>query len=664
MNDLSPSVTKRVLQWMMLAAVIIGIFYLCAFKILDQDFWWHVKAGEIMMKTHDIIRMEPFSYTLEGQAYHSAHQWLSEIIFALIYDAGGIPATIIFRTLVILATFLVVLAVDWKRLWPNGLLVILAAYSSRPSFLDRAQILTYFFFATSCWMALRYLRERKNVRFYVIPALIIQLLWVNMHGAAAIMSIAIAGAVLCQILWEWLTTDGEAHQRTGREAMHFGLLILGLLILMRVTPNGWQPFMDLYVYSTDKTLPLIREWMPMLLKDYLTAIAPFGVLAILCLMRVRRDKIATGLLVTVFGVLSIQSFRHCVLFLILSLAVIFYQLKHWSGWEAWWERRLSQSRLAIGISFVVLLCAFSLIYYRDGRELRQMGYFGYGAVTPVARAYDFVEQQQIKGRMFNTYNQGTYLLARGYPDRKVFFDGRNLEYGYTFMNNVIEAGGNATKWKELSDKYQFTYAIVDFKGRPEDQFLPYILHFEADPHWVLVYMDDTSAVYLKDLPENKTTIKKFAYKLLTPSLIEFDRVLDRVTQKNVKQYESELRRMADGDPEGIKSRLILGRLYVNARALDAAQIVANELYAIRPSLPEVNELLGLIAAGRGDWAEAGAFFERAVSLSAGGEMPINYAFLAEVFSRAGDVSKAASYAEKAALQQKLLRPPAAPAFSR
>lgn len=122
--------------------------------------------------------------------------------------------------------------------------------------------------------------------------------------------------------------------------------------------------------------------------------------------------------------------------------------------------------------------------------------------------------------------------------------------------------------------------------------------------------------------------------------------------------------MADGDPEGIKSRLILGRLYVNARALDAAQIVANELYAIRPSLPEVNELLGLIAAGRGDWAEAGAFFERAVSLSAGGEMPINYAFLAEVFSRAGDVSKAASYAEKAALQQKLLRPPAAPAFSR
>jgi hypothetical protein len=28
-----------------------AVVYLCAFKVMDRDFWWHVKAGEIMWKT-------------------------------------------------------------------------------------------------------------------------------------------------------------------------------------------------------------------------------------------------------------------------------------------------------------------------------------------------------------------------------------------------------------------------------------------------------------------------------------------------------------------------------------------------------------------------------------------------------------------------------------
>ena len=51
-------------------------FYVCAFKAVDFDFWWHIKAGEILWRTKSLIRIDPFACTRAGMPYLSTHEAL------------------------------------------------------------------------------------------------------------------------------------------------------------------------------------------------------------------------------------------------------------------------------------------------------------------------------------------------------------------------------------------------------------------------------------------------------------------------------------------------------------------------------------------------------------------------------------------------------------
>ena len=95
--------------------------------------------------------------------------------------------------------------------------------------------------------------------------------------------------------------------------------------------------------------------------------------------------------------------------------------------------------LATGIAGLVVY-AFAASVYRQVVERDHL--WGYGVFAPAAGAADFVERENIRGNLFNTYGIGGYLIHRWYPDptRKVFIDGRNVDYGYDFMNAAFVAG--------------------------------------------------------------------------------------------------------------------------------------------------------------------------------------------------------------------------------
>lgn len=58
-------------------------------KVLgDGDSWWHVRAGEWMLDHRAVPMTDPFSFTFAGMPWH-AHEWLSEVFFALAYRLAG-----------------------------------------------------------------------------------------------------------------------------------------------------------------------------------------------------------------------------------------------------------------------------------------------------------------------------------------------------------------------------------------------------------------------------------------------------------------------------------------------------------------------------------------------------------------------------------------------
>src|SRR6185369_4559302 len=58
-------------------------------KVLgDPDTYWHIAAGEWILDHRQIPLVDPFSYTFAGQPW-TAHEWLSEVLLALAFRAGG-----------------------------------------------------------------------------------------------------------------------------------------------------------------------------------------------------------------------------------------------------------------------------------------------------------------------------------------------------------------------------------------------------------------------------------------------------------------------------------------------------------------------------------------------------------------------------------------------
>ena len=207
---------KKILGWVSVALALGAIVYICSFKVLDRDFWWHIKAGEIMLRTHALIHDEIFSYIRFGKPYLATHEWLAQIILYLVYHFTGASGIIVFRTLMMAFTLLVLLWIDSRSLWPNGLLAILAANSLKRGFIERPQLFTYAIFAMYVWLACRYLEDPPGLgarrRRILWAFVVLEALWVNMHGAASLMGLGVVGALLIQEMMEGYNESYLARQ--------------------------------------------------------------------------------------------------------------------------------------------------------------------------------------------------------------------------------------------------------------------------------------------------------------------------------------------------------------------------------------------------------------------------------------------------------------------
>ena len=81
-----------------------AVFFL--HKISGSDLFWQLKIGELISKTYTIPCIDLFSYTVSGGIWIN-HEWLSEVIFYLVYNLGGFQALSVLSFILGLAICLV-----------------------------------------------------------------------------------------------------------------------------------------------------------------------------------------------------------------------------------------------------------------------------------------------------------------------------------------------------------------------------------------------------------------------------------------------------------------------------------------------------------------------------------------------------------------------------
>src|SRR5919106_4492653 len=155
------------------------IFFLCAFLRLtlspdswllsDADTGYHIRAGEYILHNFTVPKYDIFSYIGPPLPW-MAHEWLSEVIMALIHKVSGLTGIVIFFSFLIALAYLLLfrfaqsLKYDFTM---TALIVLLATVSSSIHWLARPHIFSLIL--TIVWYAILDNYQYKGInRLYLL----------------------------------------------------------------------------------------------------------------------------------------------------------------------------------------------------------------------------------------------------------------------------------------------------------------------------------------------------------------------------------------------------------------------------------------------------------------------------------------------------------------
>src|SRR5688572_10740335 len=236
------AVTSRPLVGIELLWVLFPVFLLVykgfIFPLPPLDFWWHLKAGEVIATTGSIPQVDAFSFTAAGRPF-VLQNWLGELIYYWTYQTGGFPLLVFLGTLLTVGAFLLMYklclnATPQPRIAALvGFLACLANYG----FL-RPQTYSFLLFS-AFYLVLSQYRDRRRDQLWLLPVLMA--LWVNLHGAFVMGLALVLLYIACEGLRRWI--DPQRTDALSVAQLRKLLLVLGFCcVVTLLNPQGYHIF--------------------------------------------------------------------------------------------------------------------------------------------------------------------------------------------------------------------------------------------------------------------------------------------------------------------------------------------------------------------------------------------------------------------------------------
>src|SRR5713226_801813 len=241
------------LSWPLLVAASTFLLLLTRGGLLaDGDTYWHIVAGRWMFQHVAIPTVDPFSYTMAG-AQWTAHEWLSEIVFAAAFSIGGWSAVIGVAAAAFATALAILTRYLLRQLEPLYALVFVAmAFSlaaqhllARPHTLA-APLLVFWVVAL--------LRAREASRappLWVAPLMVV---WANLHGSFAF------GLALGAVFGAEAILEAEGSAARWRATQQWGGFLLAALLASMMNPHGIYALVFAYDLSRMNFINRISEW--------------------------------------------------------------------------------------------------------------------------------------------------------------------------------------------------------------------------------------------------------------------------------------------------------------------------------------------------------------------------------------------------------------------
>jgi hypothetical protein len=453
----------------------------------DPDSWWHLATGRYVVQQHRLPILDPFAYTTAaaplqpGEAsvrrFNLTHEWLAQAMWYGIQAAGGFGAVVLWKA--VLLTLLCGLTgfVARRRTgsWLWGVAAALAAASLAVEFAhDRPSILSYVF--TAAFIAI--LEDRR--RLWLLPVL--SLVWANCHG----------GFFLGWIVCGAYAVDAWVRRAPDRNR----ILVAGAaaVLVSGINPNGFATVATVLEYRRSPMQATLIEWSRADLwgPPYAFDLLLYGAVLSMALAW-RRVRVSDWLLFAAFAAASLLAFRNEMLMGIVAPVMI----------ATYAPKRAVPARYVAMAATLVLAAATVWQTARGSFFQLRAAEWAYPA-----GAAEFLHDHHIDARLFNTYEDGGYLIWRG---RAVFIDGRALsEAVFQDYRRILGAPPGDPSRGQLLDRYGIGAIAVnafEYNSGALYNLVPALAQPAADA-WKLVYQDAQAMVFLRDVPPGMPVLDK------------------------------------------------------------------------------------------------------------------------------------------------------------
>ncbi len=472
-------------RWLRAALVAIAACLLMGWfsrEFGDPDAWWHLKTGQYIWQNRALPVPDPFSYTAYmgkpayggeemTRRFNLTHEWLAQVIFYLAYAAAGFPGIILLRAVLLTLFCALVGLLAWHRSqsFYRSLGAALACALIADRFVsDRPFLITFVLLAATMLIL------ERGRRLWLLPPLFV--FWSNCHGGYFL-----GWFVLAAYCVDTFLKKGDRHIYY---VTAFCILVSGLNL------NFYAAIPVFFAYRQSPMQSALLEWH----HTAVWPLEPFGVLLFATIAVViaayRRLRPVDWILFLAFAASAIFAVRNVILVGLIGPVLIAAYLP--------WKRVLP----AAGEWLVAaLLLAAALLGIVNGTsfQLRAAEWkYPRGAV-------DFLAAHHITAPLFNSYEDGGYLMWRLWPEQKVFIDGRALNESVAEDYKRIAWNADTTGGKtadQLLDQYGIEVILMpgfEFTGGSAF-LLPASLADPSQAKWRLVYQDAQGMVFMRQPP--------------------------------------------------------------------------------------------------------------------------------------------------------------------
>jgi hypothetical protein len=528
-------------RWLVPSAgdlVFVALLGLLAFTALsvrllgDAGIGWHIRTGQLILATHAIPRVDPFSSSMIGQPWF-AWEWLYDVAVGWLDRAAGLNGVVLLTALMIAGLF----AWTFRLLLRCGtnvllalILVLLAASAAMIHVQARPHVVSWLFTVTWFWILessekSRHAPDSDSSRLLDPSALEVRrgwflwllplsmLVWVNLHGGF-LLGFVLLAIYWVSAVWHWFRLKGDRFedvlQRISADRRARSLALIGILSAAAtlVNPYGFQLHVHIYRYLSNRFLmDHIDEFQSP--NFHYVAQKCFAVLLLLTLVALvakTREAPASESLLVLFSVYSgLYASRNIPVSSLLLILVIGPWLS--DAMEQLSSRRPTvrgfastqflQRMEAIELSLrghlwpiaaVVLTCCIAAHGGKLGSTPLMDAHFD--AKRFPEAAVNYLEKQNVQGPIVSPDSWGGYLIYRLYPRVRMVVDDRHDFYGDEFLKSYLKMIHVEPGWDDFLRQHEAHCIVV-----PRNSALANIL--AETTGWQPVYTDDVAAVFVR-----------------------------------------------------------------------------------------------------------------------------------------------------------------------